>query len=379
VPRIIGWWLAGSAASVFGMVVLGGYTRLSRSGLSMTDWRPQGSRLPAGADEWDAAFARYKEFPEFQLSNSSMGLDEFKEIYFVEWAHRMAGRAVGLIYGVPLAAFAVAGIVPRTLAPRLVLLFALGGSQGLVGWWMVKSGLETPPADLDGVPRVSPYRLACHLTMAFTIYSLLLGTAFEILWTSPHAAILGPGATAGAGAGAVSTSAAHAADGTRAKVAQAARSSLNAARGPARALTALIALTALSGAFVAGMGAGFAYNTFPLMDGQLVPDGYWKLRPAWRNVFENVPAVQFDHRLLATTTLASASAFWLFARTLPLPPAARAATHALLLGVAAQVALGVATLLHAVPVGLGTAHQAGALSLLSIALATLHTLRRLPL
>lgn len=281
-----------------------------------------------------------------------MELSEFKQIYFVEWAHRMAGRAIGVIYGLPLLGFALAGRIPRALAPRLTLLLALGGSQGLVGWWMVKSGLEEPPSDLDGVPRVSPYRLACHLTMAFTIYSLLLATSLQILWPAPH--------------------------GPPAAVPPAARRALVAAARPALALSALIALTALSGAFVAGMHAGYSYNTFPLMEGKLVPDGYWRLEPAHRNFFENVPAVQFDHRLLATSTLCGVTAFWFYARSLPLPPAARLASHALLAGAGAQVALGIATLLHAVPVELGTAHQAGALSLFSITLALLHTLRRLP-
>lgn len=385
VPRAVGWWLLGSATSVFGMVVLGGcappptpprlgrparapspfaasrarprpryrYTRLTRSGLSMTDWKPQGTLLPSGEAEWQAAFQRYQQFPEFQLTNSKMGLDEFQQIYFVEWAHRMAGRAVGLVYGLPLLGFALAGQIPRALAPRLGLLLALGGSQGLVGWWMVKSGLEAPPADLDGVPRVSPYRLACHLTMAFTIYSLLLATSLQILWPQPH--------------------------GDAKAVLPTARRALSAAGGPAKALSALIAVTALSGAFVAGMHAGYSYNTFPLMEGKLFPDGYWRLSPAHRNFFENVPAVQFDHRLLAVSTLGGVGAFWTYARSLPLPPAARLASHALLAGAAGQVALGVATLLHAVPVELGTAHQAGALSLFSITLVLLHTLRRLPL
>lgn len=315
----------------------------------MTDWRPQGSALPSGEAEWEAAFDRYKQFPEFQLTNSKMALDEFKQIYFVEWAHRMAGRAVGVIYGVPLLAFALAGKVPRALAPRLALLFALGGSQGLVGWWMVRSGLEAPAADLDGVPRVSPYRLATHLTMAFTIYSLLLATSLQVLWPRPH----GPSAALSA----------------------AARRALASAALGARAVAAVVALTAFSGAFVAGMHAGYSYNTFPLMDGKLVPDGYWRLSPAHRNLFENVPAVQFDHRVLAMTTLGSVGAFWAYARSLrALPPAARLASHGLLAGAGAQVALGIATLLHAVPVELGTAHQAGALSLFSITLVLLHVL-----
>lgn len=352
VPKAVGWWLMGCSASVFGMVVLGGYTRLTRSGLSMTDWKVQGTALPASEEEWQAAFARYREFPEYQRLNKGMSLEEFKEIYFVEWAHRMAGRAVGLVFTLPALAFFAAGMVPGALVPRLGLMFTLGGSQGLVGWWMVKSGLEEPPADLDGVPRVSPYRLACHLAMAFTIYSLLFSTALDILRPPAQA--------------------------TAAELSDAARRAVDLARPRARSLAALVAITAISGAFVAGMQAGYAYNTFPLMDGKLVPEGYWSLTPWYRNLFENVPAVQFDHRLLATTSLTAATAFWISTRKLALPPPARLATNALLIATSAQVALGIFTLVSAVPVHLGTAHQAGALTVFSVTLFLLNTLRRLP-
>lgn len=351
VPRAVGWWLLGCSASVFGMVVLGGYTRLTRSGLSMVDWRPQGSALPSDESAWQAEFERYKAFPEYQRTNRDMDLEGFKQIYFVEWAHRMAGRAIGVLFALPLAGFAAAGMVPLALAPRLGCAFALGGAQGLIGWWMVRSGLEEPPADLDGVPRVSPYRLATHLAMAFTIYSLLLSTALTVLWPAP----LG-----GAPGGARALGAARA------------------LRGPAHALAGLIAITALSGAFVAGMGAGYAYNTFPLMEGKWVPDGYWRIEPAWRNLFENIPAVQFDHRALAMSTLGGTVALWAYARTLPLPRPVRLATHGVLAVTCAQASLGIWTLLAAVPVELGTAHQAGALTLFSAALVLLHTLRKLP-
>lgn len=160
VSRAVGWWLIGTAGSVFGMVVLGGVTRLTRSGLSMVDWRPQGRWLPQTEEEWEAEFDKYKQFPEYQRlhKGTGMSLDDFKGIYWYEWAHRMAGRSIGLIFGVPLLGFIAAGKIPRSLGPTLGGLFLLGGSQGLVGWWMVRSGLEQPPADLDGVPRVSPYR-----------------------------------------------------------------------------------------------------------------------------------------------------------------------------------------------------------------------------
>jgi len=296
---------------------------------------------PVSLDEWEAEFAKYKRFPEYQRLHPDMTLDEFKSIFYLEWAHRMAGRAVGIIFGVPLLYFAARGKITRGLAPTLGLLFVMGGSQGLVGWWMVKSGLEEPPKNSDGVPRVSPYRLAAHLTTAFVIYSLLLYTALGVL--QPRApAVPEP---------------------------------LAAFKSRAHLLALLIGVTAISGAFVAGMQAGLAFNTFPLMEGRFVPEGYFGLEPAYRNFFESVPSVQLHHRILALSTLTAVTAFWVFAQRVPLPPTLRRATDVLLLGAAGQVTLGVATLLNAVPVWLGSAHQAGALTLFSIMLFTLHATR----
>ncbi|KAL1520337.1 hypothetical protein AB1Y20_021927 [Prymnesium parvum] len=344
-PRIVGWWLLGCSASVFAMVVVGGITRLTRSGLSMTDWQPQGKAMPRGEDEWEVEFERYKQFPEYQrlYAGTGMTLDDFKNIFFWEWTHRMAGRAIGLIFGVPLAAFAVFGKIPRSLAPTLCGLLLLGGSQGLVGWWMVKSGLEQDKIDeiADGVPRVSPYRLATHLTCAFTLFTILLHTALGVL--QPRA------------------------DATAAPLRQ--------VHGRMRLLATLVGVTAVSGAFVAGMQAGLAFNTFPLMEGQIIPRGYMELEPLYRNFFESVPSVQLHHRALALTTLASVTAFWASVQRTPLPAQLRLATDALLVVAWSQVGLGVATLLNAVPVHLGSAHQAGALTLFSLVLFTLHSCR----
>lgn len=345
VPRVVGWWLMGTAASVFGMVVVGGITRLTRSGLSMTDWRPQGRSMPRTQEEWEAEFEQYKQFPEYKrlYAGTGMSLDDFKNIYFWEWTHRMAGRAIGVIFGVPFALFAVSGRIPRSLAPTLTGLLLLGGSQGLVGWWMVKSGLEQERIEeiADGVPRVSPYRLATHLTCAFTIFTLLLHTGLGVL--QPRAE--------------------HTVE------------PLKLLHGRMRLLALLVGVTAISGAFVAGMQAGLAFNTFPLMEGRLLPEGYMELQPLYRNFFESVPSVQLHHRVLALTTLSSVSALWLSVQRMPLPPQLRLATDALLLGAWAQVSLGIATLVHAVPVHLGSAHQAGALTLFSIVLFTLHSCR----
>jgi len=337
----VGWWLLGCSASVFGMVILGGVTRLTRSGLSMTDWKPQGSLPPLNDVEWTAEFEKYKRFPEFQRLHPDMTLEDFKGIFWLEWGHRMAGRAVGIVFGVPLIWFAARGSISRRLAPTLVLLFAMGGSQGLVGWWMVKSGLQEPANNSDGVPRVSPYRLAAHLTAAFAIYSLLLYTSLGVM--QPRAAAVS--------------------------------ATLLPLARRVRLLAALVGVTAISGAFVAGMQAGLAFNTFPLMEGRVVPEGYFELEPAYRNFFESVPSVQLHHRALALSTLAATCAFWFYTQRMPMSPALRRSSDLLLLAAWGQVGLGIATLLNAVPVWLGSAHQAGALTLFSLTLLTIHTVR----
>ena len=382
--RAVGWWLIGTSASVFAMVVVGGITRLTRSGLSMTDWRPQNKPWPRDATAWEAEFARYKEFPEYQrlYAGSGFDLDDFKNIFFWEWAHRTFGRTIGFIFGVPLAVFALRGQIPRKLAPTLGLLFVMGGSQGLVGWWMVRSGLEKQRIDeiAGGIPRVSPYRLATHLSCAFAIFSLLLYTGLGVL--QPRA--------------------------------EHAMAALQTLQTRVRLLALLVGVTAVSGAFVAGMQAGHTFNTFPLMEGRLVPDGYMELTPLYRNFFESVPSVQLvcpapparstcslhllapparaacsltdatdatstpysqHHRILALTTLSSVTALWLSVQRMPLPMQLRIGTDVLLLAAWGQVSLGIATLVNCVPVHLGSAHQAGALTLFSVLLFTLHSCR----
>jgi len=193
----LAWWLGGSSAWVFSMVVLGGVTRLTRSGLSMTDWKFTGEKPPQTEIEWEQEFSRYQLSPEYRRVNSSMNVEEFKFIYWMEWAHRMWGRGLGLAFALPAAWFAARGAINRPLARRLGLLFLMGGSQGLVGWWMVRSGLQEPQA-LD-VPRVSPYRLAAHLTSAFAIYATLVWTTLSVAFPHPPALTAGsPAARAAA-------------------------------------------------------------------------------------------------------------------------------------------------------------------------------------
>ncbi len=324
-------WLIVVAAMVFAMVAIGGVTRLTQSGLSIVDWNPiMGAIPPLDEAQWRAVFEAYRQSPEYQQINRGMSLDEFKGIFWWEYVHRLWGRLIGLAYALPFLWFALAGRVRGRFAWGLAGLLALGGLQGVLGWLMVKSGLVD-------VPRVSPYRLTAHLGLAVLIYLLILWIVLRrTLAPEPGAAHL--------------------------------------AR-PAVAVFVLALATMVSGGFVAGTKAGLTYNTFPLMDGRLVPDGLFALAPPWRNFFENVTLVQFDHRVLATVTAAAVLALAVAALRRPLPPRARAAVLAALAATLAQFALGVATLLAAVPVALGTLHQAGAVVVASALLWLVHETR----
>jgi cytochrome c oxidase assembly protein subunit 15 len=365
-------WLFGCSAMVFGMVVLGGVTRLTRSGLSMTEWRPVSVLPPMSAGEWEEEFGKYRATPEFQRLNMRMSLDDFKPIYYMEWAHRVWGRAIGVAFALPLLGFAAAGRLPRGITGRLCVIFALGGAQGAVGWWMVRSGIEHTHVlgferSEHDTPRVSPYRLATHLGFAFLTQFLLFYTALDVAAASRAAPAL---AAAGS-----SVSASSAALARALAVAPLRRS--------AHALSGLLAITVLSGAFVAGNDAGHAYNTWPLMgDGWAPPAAeLWndRLQPAVRNFFETTGLVQFNHRMLAYSTLAGTAAVSLLARRpqiwLAIQPASKTALHALAGMAVVQVTLGVTTLLYYVPVELGAAHQAGAFALWTIAVWLMHSLK----
>uniref|UniRef100_A0A383VMG5 Uncharacterized protein n=1 Tax=Tetradesmus obliquus TaxID=3088 RepID=A0A383VMG5_TETOB len=358
--KALAWWLGGCSAWVFSMVVLGGFTRLTRSGLSMTDWKFTGERPPITQEEWLAEFAKYQASPEFRLAHSHMDVEEFKFIYFMEWAHRMWGRFLGVAFAVPAAYFAARGHINGPLGRRLALLFMMGGAQGLVGWWMVRSGLQEPE-NKHAVPRVSPYRLAAHLTSAFAIYATLVWTTLDLARPAPVLSAFA----------AKASDAAHAAIAAAAKQQAAAGAALRARVLP---LSLLVGITAISGAFVAGMDAGRAFNTFPLMNGQLIPDDYWGLSGI-RNAFENTAAVQLHHRALALSTLAAVTAVWAAGRKMPLPGPARTALNVTMAFTAAQVTLGITTLLTYVPVSLGAAHQAGALALFTAVLTLMHSVR----
>ncbi|CAI0409945.1 unnamed protein product [Linum tenue] len=330
--KMVGIWLFGSAAWVFSMVILGGVTRLTRSGLSMTDWKFTGQLPPLSDEEWSKEFEKYKQSPEYKRVNKGMSLDDFKFIYWMEYGHRMWGRALGLMFAVPFSYFLRKGYITVQLGLRLSGLFALGAGQGMIGWWMVKSGLEAEP-------RVSPYRLAAHLTSAFAIYTGLFWTALSVVMPEPPA------------------------------------ESVTWVRGAAK-VGLIVGITAVSGAFVAGNDAGRAYNTFPKMGDTWIPDGIFEMKPLIRNFFENTATVQLDHRILATTTLASISALWWFTRKVDLHPAVRSLIGSTVGMTLLQVSLGISTLLSYVPVSLGTAHQAGALTLLTLMMLLNHTVRK---
>jgi heme a synthase len=326
-------WLLACAALIFAMVVVGGITRLTHSGLSIVEWQPIVGAVPPLDDaQWQEAFAKYQKTPEYREVNRGMTLDQFKGIFWWEYAHRLLGRLIGLVFLVPLAWFALRGRIPRSLLPRLVAIFLLGGLQGALGWYMVQSGLVEDP-------RVSQYRLAAHLGLAAAIYAAIVWTALGLLYRR-----VAPPAPAGL-------------------------------RRFAFALVALVFVMMLSGALVAGIRAGLAYNTFPLMNGHVLPPEAFVLEPRGLNFFANMALVQFDHRLIAWALALLVPWFWLRSRREAHAPRARQACDALLVLLAVQITLGISTLLLVVPVPLAAAHQAGAMAVLTAALAAAHALR----
>ena len=328
---LIATWLYIVAGMVLAMIVLGGVTRLTHSGLSMVEWRPISGWLPPLSEtEWRAAFESYKAFPEYKEMNEGMTLRGFKGIFWLEFLHRLWGRIIGVVFLLPFLIFVLRGWVDRTLGARLAGLFVLGAMQGVLGWYMVKSGLVDRPD-------VSQYRLAAHLCLALAIIMALiwvargLNLASRQTWENPDI------------------------------------NGVKGLRWAALSLLALIFLTAFSGALVAGLDAGLTYNTFPLMDGEWIPNGMYDMQPTYLNLFENVTTVQFDHRVLAVTTFISIVAFWIVTRRHDLAGSAALSVHVMLGGVLLQVTLGIITLLLVVPVVAAALHQAVAVILLSAA------------
>lgn len=322
--RAIASWLFTCAALIFALVVIGGITRLTESGLSITEWKPvTGTFPPFTAEGWQAEFDKYQQIPEYRERNIGMTLDQYKTIYWWEYAHRLGGRLIGAAFFIPFLWFLLRRQLRGSLAWKLAGVFLLGGLQGALGWYMVASGL------VDRIS-VSPYRLAAHFTLAVVIYAAILWVALDLV-----------------------------------------RPRHDRIDGRALGVAALALLTMLSGAFVAGHDAGMIYNTFPLMDGQLVPAGYLDHEPWWLNLFENPAAIQFNHRLLGVTTVVMALLYWLAAHR-----DAGIHAHAVLLVALTQVALGIGTLLLEVPIGLAALHQAGAVFLLTVTLNATQVGRR---
>ena len=331
--RPVALWLFVICAMLMVMIVLGGTTRLTGSGLSIMEWAPlSGTLPPLGRREWERLFALYRQIPQYRLLHPGMDLAGFQGIFWLEWTHRLWGRLLGVVFLVPLAWFALTGRIPRARIPRLLGLFVLGGLQGAVGWFMVASGF------MAGSTSVSAYRLVVHLSLALFLYGAILWTALDLWRPVPVASRKG-----------------------------------RTARRLAGVVAGLVGLTIVAGGFVAGTHAGLAYNSFPLMDGHLVPSGYGAV-PWPRTWFENIAAVQFDHRLLASLTAVAAVAL-LVAGWWRGPVHARPALLLVAGAVATQYALGVFTLLYVVPVPLAALHQVCAVLVLSASLGALHALR----
>lgn len=333
--RRLGIWLAIWAVMLYLLILIGGATRLTESGLSITEWQPvSGVIPPIGAEQWNAAFARYQQIPQYAAMNAGMTLPQFQRIFLWEYTHRLWARLVGLAFAIPLLVFLARGMVPRAMRGRLWLLLILLGAQGALGWFMVSSGLSART-------EVSQYRLAAHLAAALLIYGATVWTAADFLARprarlSPDERVLQRGAWW---------------------------------------LTGLAFLTAIAGAFVAGLRAGRVFNTFPLMGDRIVPPGYGAFSPWWRNLFENPGAVQFDHRVLAIVTVALIVWSWWRARHQALTPITRRILAWVTVAGVLQLSLGIATLLLKVPVVLGVAHQGVAVLLITGGLLLLHALR----
>jgi len=314
-------WLVVVAAMIFFMIVLGALTRLTESGLSMTDWEPVTRWLPPLTDQaWQAELQKYLSSPQGRLVNRSFTVPEFQQIYFLEFIHRLWGRLIGLVFAIPLAWFWLSGRLSRELKPRLVIMLILGGLQGALGWAMVASGLVDRPS-------VSHYRLAAHLLLAVALYCYTVWLILELAPKPVH----------------------HDDPKTRRQ---------------ASALIGFVLVVMTFGAFMAGLRAGLSHNTFPTMSGYWIPPGMFDLKPWWINIFENGTTIQFIHRWLAKLAVLGVLALLLHAR--------RPETYAAAGMVLVQLSLGIATILSGVNIAMASMHQAGAVLLLTTLIVVRH-------
>jgi len=331
--RAIAWWLVVCAAMIFVMVVLGGATRLTESGLSMVEWKPLHVLPPLNEAQWQEEFTAYQASPEYRLKNAGMALHDFKKIYWFEFTHRLWGRLIGLAFALPMLWFIARGAVNRPLMLKLGGLFVLGGLQGALGWFMVASGLVDRPD-------VSQYRLAAHLSLAFAVYGLIVWVALDLFADGKPPSRPPPDPVV-------------------------------------RRIAAILPFFALivigAGAFVAGINAGLIYNTFPLMDGNVIPEDLYAMQPWYMSAFEDATTVQFNHRVLAIAFVLLAGFTWWRGRQNASP-----ALNAMMGMTLIQASLGISTLILQVPLGLALAHQAGALMLFTTTIWFAHTQRPAP-
>ena len=326
--RQVAYWLLLCAAVIFGMILLGGVTRLTDSGLSMVDWKPiKGIIPPITQADWQAMFAKYQQFPEYQKTNFTMTLEEFKPIFMYEYLHRMLGRFIGIIFVLPFLFFYFTKRIAHGLTPRLVVMLLLGGSQGLLGWYMVKSGL------VDN-PHVSQYRLTAHLGLAVFIYGFIVWTVLDLL--AP-------------------------------KLSQPKH-----LKRFSYTLSSLIFLMILSGGLVAGTRAGIPYPTWPLMGDSFIPPGLYSLTPFWLSAFEDMLTIQFNHRMFAYLIVLLVVTFAYKALKSDLNGPLKVAIYCFLILLVAQVTLGISTLIFYVPVPVAAAHQVCAVALLTASLFVSH-------
>lgn len=329
----IACWLFICCAMVFCMVVVGGITRLTESGLSITEWKPVvGIVPPLSSEEWEVELKKYRTTPEYIIKNSSITLQEFKRIYGMEYAHRLLARLTGFIFLIPFLGFLFSGSFSGLFTIKLLGILVLGGSQAAAGWYMVKSGLVD-------VPAVSQYLLALHLFIALLIFSLLFWLALEVRSALSKELYI--------------------------------KDNLLLYNNISPCITICIFIQITLGAFLAGLDGGLVYNTFPLMDGELIPGGLFVLRPLWKNLFENVTLIQFLHRIIAVFLIALIAYFW-FSAAKAQDKKLRITAHCQILIVFAQFFLGVATLLSNVSIVLASLHQANALVLLAVSLFINH-------
>ena len=330
--RTVAAWLLACCALVFVTVVVGGITRLTHSGLSIVEWQPiMGAIPPLNDAQWGEAFAKYQGTPEFKQRNPGMTVAGFKAIFWWEYVHRLLGRVIGLVFLITFLYFLARRRLDPDVAWKLGGIFLLGAAQGALGWFMVQSGLVDQP-------RVSSVRLAAHLGLAVLIYAAMLWVALDLLYR------------------------------TRSP-------SSDGMRGRASGMVALVFLMILSGALVAGIRAGSAYNTWPLMNGRFIPEEILLLEPWYANIAYNMATVQFIHRILAVFVALMAVGLWFDVRREPPNPRSRFWSAILVLAVGMQVAGGIATLLLGVPINLGVLHQSGAVVVFSCAIMFRHTLR----